>query len=100
LQAASIMPSPSAARPRACRRERDDDDPRLRHADGSARHLELLEVEPRLEIGAELLGHDRLEVGLCDLDLAVGELLEAGEGWFRASPCTRMPIFSSVSAKA
>ena len=29
--------------------------------------------------GAELLGHDRLEVGLGDLDLAVGELLEPHE---------------------
>ena len=31
------------------------------------------------QVGAELLGDDRLEVGLGDLDLLVGELLEPHE---------------------
>ena len=37
-------------------------------------------MEALHQVLAELLGHDRLEVGLGDLDLAVGELLEPGEG--------------------
>ncbi len=36
--------------------------------------------KPSTRSCAELLGHDRLEVGLGDLDLAVGQLLEPGEG--------------------
>ena len=36
-------------------------------------------METLHQVLAELFGHDRLEVGLGDLDLAVGELLESGE---------------------
>ena len=41
--------------------------------------LELVHRVAVHQVGAELLGDDRLEVGLGDVDLLVGELLEAHE---------------------
>ena len=55
-------------------------DARSRRRHRSPAHLELLEREGLLDARAELFGHDRLEVGVGDLDLAVGQLLEPREG--------------------
>ena len=52
------------------------------------------------EAGAELLGNDRLEVGLGDLDLLVASSLNRTNAPLSESPCTWKPSFSSVSAKA
>src|SRR5581483_6617954 len=56
-----------------------DDDARPRFGDGAAADLELFERVRLLDARAELLGHDRLEVGVGEFDLTIGQFLETGE---------------------
>ena len=78
LQAASTMPSPSAVASSFSPSWSSTTvavgvvfDPPWQSTDD--------QLEPVADGVADLLGHERLEVGLAQLDLAVGQLLEPGE---------------------